>query len=123
MLLRLIPLLASRFSKLSQLKSKGVMGKFITWFEGMIKSFENSMGNALKWSFNHKAIVLSVTAALFFGSFALVGGGFIGTEFVAAGDRGEFTVEVELPQKSHRASKQPADPEGGALHFKISRGN
>ena len=96
----LIPLLASRFSKVSDLKGKGVMGKFITWFEGIIKSFEQAMGNALKWSFNHKAIVLGSTAVLFFGSFALVGGGFIGTEFVAAGDRGEFTVEVELPKKA-----------------------
>lgn len=96
----LIPLLASRFSKLSQLKSKGLVGRFINWFEGNIKAFENGMGNALRWSFNHKAIVLGITAVLFFGSFALVGGGFIGSEFVASGDRGEFTLEVELPKKA-----------------------
>ena len=96
----MIPLLASRFSKLSQLKSKGLIGSFITRFERGVKGFEDSMTNALRWSFSHKVLVLSATAILFFGSFALVGFGFIGSEFVSAGDRGEFTIEVELPRKT-----------------------
>lgn len=96
----MIPLLASRFSKVSHIKDKGVIGKFITWFEGNIKGFENGMSNALKWSFGHKALVLIVTAVLFVASFTLVGYGFIGSEFVSAGDRGEFTMQVELPKKS-----------------------
>ncbi|MAC96293.1 MAG: acriflavin resistance protein [Flavobacteriales bacterium] len=96
----MIPLLASRFSKVSNLKSKGLIGKFITWFEGLIEGFETSMTNALKWSFNHKIIVLFVTVVLFFASFTLVGFGFIGSEFVSSGDRGEFKMEVELPKKA-----------------------
>ncbi|MAY83516.1 MAG: acriflavin resistance protein [Flavobacteriales bacterium] len=96
----MIPLLASRFSKISQLKSKGLIGSFISWFEGIIKSFENAMTNALKWSFNHKFIVLSTTFVLFIASFTLVGFGFIGSEFVSNGDRGEFKMEIELPKKA-----------------------
>lgn len=96
----MIPLLASRFSKVSDLKSKGLIGKFITWFENLITSFENAMTGALKWSFNHKLVVLSITFVLFIASFTLVSFGFIGSEFVSNGDRGEFKMEVELPKKA-----------------------
>ncbi len=96
----MIPLLASRFSKVSHIKDKGVIGKFITWFEGHIKGFEEGMSNALKWSFGHKAIVSILTAVLFVSSFMLVGFGFIGSEFVSAGDRGEFNMRIELPKKT-----------------------
>lgn len=96
----LIPLLASRFSKVSHLNPKSVMGRIIGGFERVIGSFETGMTNALKWSFNHKIIVLALTVILFFGSFTLVGYGFIGSEFVSSGDRGEFTMEVELPRQT-----------------------
>ena len=96
----MIPLLASRFSKISHLKSKGFIGKFITGFENIIKQFEDAMTGALKWSFSHKIVVLSITFVLFIASFMLVGKGFIGSEFVSAGDRGEFTMQVELDKKA-----------------------
>ena len=96
----MIPLLASRFSKLSHIKDKGLVGKFISWFEKGVKGFEDGMTNALKWSFNHKIIVLFLTLVLFFGSFMLVGFGFIGSEFASQGDRGEFTMQMELPKQS-----------------------
>jgi HAE1 family hydrophobic/amphiphilic exporter-1 len=95
-----IPLLASRFAKVEHLKETSLVGKVVGAFEGLVTSFENGMTNALKWSFGHKALVLGVTVVLFFSSFLLVGFGFIGSEFVASGDRGEFIVEVELPKKS-----------------------
>ncbi len=96
----MIPLLASRFSKISELKSKGLIGKFISWFENLINGFENGMTNALKWSFNHKVLVLGGTFILFIASFTLVTNGFIGNEFVSEGDRGEFKMEIELPKKA-----------------------
>ncbi len=95
-----IPLLASRFAKVEHIKPTSLIGKVVGGFEGIVSSFERGMTNALKWSFNHKAVVLIVTVVLFFSSFMLVGFGFIGSEFVASGDRGEFIVEVELPKKS-----------------------
>lgn len=95
-----IPLLASRFAKVEHLNPNSLIGKVVGAFEGLVNGFENSMTEALKWSFNHKAVVLIATLLLFFGSFTLVGYGFIGSEFVASGDRGEFIVELELPKKS-----------------------
>lgn len=95
-----IPLMASRFAKVEKLKETSLVGKVVYGFENIIDRFEAGMSNALKWSFSHKTIVLIGTFILFIGSFALVGLGFIGSEFVAAGDRGEFIVDIELPKKS-----------------------
>lgn len=95
-----IPLLASRFAKVEHIKETSLIGKVVNGFEGIVNSFEKGMSNALEWSFNHKAIVLVSTLVLFFSSFALVGFGFIGSEFVASGDRGEFIIELEMPKKS-----------------------
>jgi len=44
---------------------------------------------------------LVTTMALLVGSFSLVGGGFIGSEFVNMGDRGELVVKVELPKDAN----------------------
>ncbi len=96
----MIPLLSSRFAKVQHINKSGVLGKMVGAFEGIVTSFEKGMTNALRWSFGHKAVVLIGTFLLFIGSFMLVGFGFIGSEFVASGDRGEFMVEVELPKKS-----------------------
>ena len=96
----MIPLLASRFAKVEKLKETSLVGKVVNGFEGIINGFETGMTNALKWSFNHKAVVLIGTFVLFISSFMLVGYGFIGSEFVSSGDRGEFIIDVELPKKS-----------------------
>lgn len=95
-----IPLLASRFAKVQKLSNTSIIGRVVHGFEWGVTRFENGMTNALKWSFSHKTIVLVGAFVLFIGSFALVGFGFIGSEFVAAGDRGEFIIDIELPKKS-----------------------
>lgn len=94
----LIPLLTSRFSKLEHLNKNSVMGKVIGGFEKMLDGFIDWILGLLKWGFNHKTVVLGITIILFFSSFLLVGFGFIGSEFVSEGDRGEFIVRLELPK-------------------------
>ena len=42
--------------------------------------------------------MLLVSAGLFLSSFLLITQGFIGTEFLNTGDRGEFIVQLELPK-------------------------
>ncbi|AWW31095.1 AcrB/AcrD/AcrF family protein [Echinicola strongylocentroti] len=96
----LIPLLTSRFSKLEHLNPNSVFGKIVNGFEGMLDGFVAWLTGILKWSFNHKIITLVVTFALFISSFLLVGFGFIGSEFVSEGDKGEFIVRLELPKSA-----------------------
>lgn len=93
----IVPLLTSRYGKLEQVKNRG-FGRFILWFERQLQSFTDSVTNILKWSLNNKLVTLLVVGALFVSSFFLVIGGYIGGEFFAQGDRGEFLVQIELPK-------------------------
>ena len=94
----LTPLLVSRFGKLTHPSRKKIGGRLILWVEAQIEKLISRYTSLLKWSLSHKRWVLIVTIGLLFGSFALVGGGFIGNEFVNMGDRGELVVNVELPK-------------------------
>jgi len=94
----LTPLLVSRFGKLTHPNPKRLGGRVILWVEGKINALGEQYGKLLSWSLGHKRWVLLTTMALMVGSFALVGKGFIGSEFVNMGDRGEVVVNVELPK-------------------------
>ena len=107
----MVPLLSSRFAKLEHLSDKTLMGRFFLWFERMLTSLEQGLTGLLEWSFGHKRWLFGITLVLLVTSFALVGMGFIGSEFVAAGDRGQFYVRVELPkdatlEQTDRMTKQ-----------------
>lgn len=92
------PMLASRFSKVTNLSGKNIFGAFFLAFERMLHHLTEAYTRLLRWSLRHKAIVLGLTALLFFGSFGLVAGGFIGTAFFGNSDRGEFIIQIELPK-------------------------
>ncbi|MFC6998994.1 efflux RND transporter permease subunit [Rufibacter roseus] len=96
----LIPLLASRFSKLEHLSDKTIFGRVILSFERFLDRVIDGFTGALKWAFNHKFITLAVTFLLLVGSFALVPLGFIGSEFIPTGDRGEVSLQLELPKNA-----------------------
>ncbi|PVY42179.1 efflux RND transporter permease subunit [Pontibacter virosus] len=96
----LIPLLASRFSRLEHISDKNIFGRFILAFERFLDNIIDGFTAALKWAFNHKFITLGVTILLLVASFALVPLGFIGSDFIPAGDRGEVSLQLELPKNS-----------------------
>ncbi len=93
-----IPTLTSRFaeSEHSEKENKGFFGKFFDGFERLIDRFGEGITSLLIWAFRHKAVTLIITAMLLVASVALVPAGFIGSEFVSAGDRGEFAINLEL---------------------------
>lgn len=94
----LIPLLTSRFSKLEHLSKKTIFGKLVHGFEKGLDGFVDWLVSILRWGFAHKFVTLGITFILFIGSFFLIGGGWIGSEFVSQGDRGEFQIRMELPK-------------------------
>ncbi|MFT3675432.1 MAG: efflux RND transporter permease subunit [Chitinophagaceae bacterium] len=94
----IVPWLSSRFGKLEKITGKTFFGKIIISFERGLDKFTNWVTRILKWSLAHKKTTLGLMLALFVGSFALVGAGFIGAEFFAKTDRGEFLVQIELPK-------------------------
>ncbi len=95
------PMLAARYGKLQHLNPKTVWGKMNIWFEDRITAARDGYTTILKWSLGHKRWVLLGVIALFVGSIALVGAGFIGSSFVSKSDRGELSIKLELaPQTS-----------------------
>lgn len=93
-----VPWLSSRFGKLEHLTGKNMSQRFILWFERQLSIFTAWITRLLKWTLYHKALTLGIVAVLLFASFGLVGGGYIGGEFIPKGDRGQFIVIVELPK-------------------------
>ncbi len=96
----MVPFLYSRFGKLERLTDKTFFGRFVLRFEKALDSFIHSVQNILRWSMRHRAITLIIAAMLFIGSISLIVAGFIGTEFIAQGDRGEFVLVLEYPKKT-----------------------
>lgn len=95
------PMLAAHFGKVQHLDPKKLWGRINIWFENLLTSMRDGYTNILKWALSHKRWPLIIAFTLFIGSFALVGGGFIGTAFISASDRGELSIHLELaPQTS-----------------------
>jgi hydrophobe/amphiphile efflux-1 (HAE1) family protein len=92
----LTPMIASRFAKLEKLNPKHFFGRIGLFFERGISGFTTQYLVALQWSLRHKAATLGITLLLLFGSFMLVGAGFVGTEFAPATDKGELSLLISL---------------------------
>jgi HAE1 family hydrophobic/amphiphilic exporter-1 len=96
----MVPFLYSRFGKLERLTDKTFFGRFVLRFEETLDRFIHWVQNILRWSFRHRFITLGIAALLFIGSISLIVAGFIGTEFIAQGDRGEFVLVLEYPKRT-----------------------
>jgi len=97
----IVPWLSSRFGKLHRMTGKNVSERFILGFEKQLDRFTHWISNLLKWSLKNrltKLTTLGIAVVLFFGSFILVGAGFIGFEFFPKLDKNEFLVQIELPK-------------------------
>ncbi len=95
----IIPWLSSRFGKLEHIEGKNLFGRVILAFEKLLTRFTNWVTEILKWCLDHYIKTIVVVVVLFLSStMGLVGGGFIGGEFFAASDSGEFLVQIEMPK-------------------------
>lgn len=91
------PMLASRFTKLQDISKKGLMNSFSRAFERLYDKVKHHYQGLLKFSLRHQWLTIIFIGIIFLGSTAgLLGGGFIGGEFITQSDRGEFTVTLEL---------------------------
>ncbi|GHV19990.1 multidrug ABC transporter [Bacteroidia bacterium] len=96
--LTIIPSLTVRFGKLEIINTKTMLGRFARWVENSLDAFGLKMKGLLKWSLSHKLITFGAAILLFVSSVGLVAVGIIGTEFIEAGDRGEFYVWLKMPK-------------------------
>lgn len=95
----IIPWLSSRFGKLEHIEGKNLFGKIILGFESVLTRFTNWVTEILEWCLDHYFKTILIVLVLFFSStVGLMGGGFIGGEFFASSDSGEFLVQIEMPK-------------------------
>jgi HAE1 family hydrophobic/amphiphilic exporter-1 len=94
----LTPLLASRMAKVEKVDKKKMFGFIIDAFERFLKGLTEWYGSILQVALRRKRYIILGTIVLVIASFTLVGKGYIGSEFVSQGDRGEFVIGLELPQ-------------------------
>ncbi|MFV8325696.1 efflux RND transporter permease subunit [Flavobacterium sp. ZS1P14] len=94
----IIPWLSSRFGKLEHIEGKNAFGRIILGFESYLTRFINWISGLLTWSLDHYKTTLAIVLFVFFSSIALIPAGFIGGEFFAASDSGEFLVQIEMPK-------------------------
>ncbi len=92
----LVPLLTAHFARITPLNKQRFFDRIMLAFEKGVNWSRERMLEALSWSLQHKAFVIITVVILFLGSFLLVSQGFIQAEFMNEGDRGEFTLSMEL---------------------------
>lgn len=93
-----VPLLTSRFSGLEQLNRLTLWGKLISAFEKTIELLGGAIQKLLVWALRHQFTTLFIATILFITSLGLLGGGFIGSEFISVGDMGECILTIEYPK-------------------------
>jgi HAE1 family hydrophobic/amphiphilic exporter-1 len=89
------PLMASRLSKLSKLTRSNFFGRLALDFEAMYNRLVIFYEKVLRMGLKHKKLVYAIVTVLIISSFSLLIFGFIGTEFMTNGDKGEFVIQVE----------------------------
>lgn len=97
----IVPWLSSRFGKLEHLTGKNWFEQFILAFEKRLDAFTHWISGLLEWCLKNrrtKLISLGLVVLLFLASFLLPVFGFVGGEFFAKIDKGEFLVQIELPK-------------------------
>jgi len=92
----LVPWMTSKWAKLSTPKDN-LLGKLLKLFEKGIDRFNSLIHGAMLWALKHKTITIIASLVIFFASFMLFPAGYIGAEFVSAGDRGSFILRLEYP--------------------------
>lgn len=96
----LTPWLASRFTRLTHLRKDKVWHWPLIWFERMIKSIESGYRTILEFALQHKIATMVVIFGMVFASTTLFTKGYIGAEFAASGDNGEFQIKIEMPKET-----------------------
>ena len=91
-----VPWLFSRYGKLELISGDSFFGKIIHQFEKGLTWFTEEVTKILNWSLDNKVKTFVIVFVLFVSSIALVGMGYIGSDFFPRTDRGEFLVQLEI---------------------------
>jgi hydrophobic/amphiphilic exporter-1 (mainly G- bacteria), HAE1 family len=96
----LTPLMASKLGERSKEGTGTLMDRFGRGFDRGFAKVTNGFLAAFDWAARRKKLTLVLAVLLFAGSLAMLAMGLVGSEFMPSIDRGEFTVNIELPERS-----------------------
>ena len=96
----LTPWLASRFAKEIKLNPKKPIQAVLLWFERRITIFTESYVKIVGWALRHKISMGLIVIAIFIASFATMGLGIVGQEFVSQGDQGKFMLKLKYEKSA-----------------------
>lgn len=96
----LTPWMASRFAKEVKLNPKKPFQAMLVWFERRVELFTESYVKLVGWSLRNKLIMGGFVILLFIASFATMGLGIVGQEFVSQGDQGKFMVKLKYDKST-----------------------
>jgi multidrug efflux pump subunit AcrB len=91
-----VPLMTSRFGKLTHIENKGIWGSILHAFEYFVGLFHNLVMSVLHWGLSHRFTTLFLSGLLFAVSVALLPLGYIGSEMVANGDNDGVNASLEF---------------------------
>jgi HAE1 family hydrophobic/amphiphilic exporter-1 len=94
------PMLASRFAKTEETKGKHPLAWFSRGFEVIFLRVVAFYQRVLGWVLGHRIRTLVATAVLVVASFALIGAGVVGSEFVPPLDQGQIQVAITAPMRT-----------------------
>ncbi|PTY07948.1 acriflavin resistance protein [Opitutaceae bacterium EW11] len=92
----LTPWLASRFSSRTN-PSAATASYIMRVLDAAMSGLSVRYTRCLRWALSHAYAVVGCSFVLFLLAVSLLPLGFIGSEFIAQADRGEFVVTIELP--------------------------
>ena len=93
-----VPLLSSRVAKIEDFSSNPVLKFVIDSFDKGINALTVVVSDMLHWALSNKTLTLLFTGGLLALTLSFIPLGYIGIDFLAAGDRGEFLINLELPK-------------------------
>ncbi|MBP6459185.1 MAG: efflux RND transporter permease subunit [Crocinitomicaceae bacterium] len=96
----LTPWLASRFAKETELSSDKLYHLPLIWFEKRITIFTDQYVKLVSWTLKHKIVTSLAILVMFIASFAVMGLGIVGQEFVAQGDQGKFMIKLKYDKST-----------------------
>ncbi|MFM7644854.1 MAG: efflux RND transporter permease subunit [Sphingomonadales bacterium] len=96
----LTPWLASRFAKEVKLNPKKPFQAVLLWFERRITIFTASYVKIVGWALRHKISMGLIIIVIFIASFATMGLGIVGQEFVSQGDQGKFMLKLKYEKSA-----------------------
>ena len=96
----LTPWLASRFAKETELSSDKFYHLPLIWFEKRIQIFTDQYVKLVAWTLKHKVLTALAILVMFISSFAVMGLGIVGQEFVAQGDQGKFMIKLKYDKST-----------------------